>query len=79
MVNVTLSVPERLHKVMKSHPEIKWSEVARQAIWQYAERLELLDSIAKKSALTEEDAREVDERVKKGLAEKYRNSILGKD
>jgi hypothetical protein len=75
MVNVTLSVPERLHKVMKSHPEIKWSEVARQAIWQYAERLELLDSIAKKSALTEEDARKIDERIKEGLAEKYGNSV----
>jgi len=75
MVNVTLSVPERLHKVMKSHPEIKWSEVARQAIWQYAERLELLDSIAKKSALTEEDARKIDERIKEGLAERYGNSV----
>ena len=75
MVSVTLSVPERLHKLMKSHPEIKWSEVARQAMWEYAERLELLDSIAKKSALTEKDVREMDERIKKGLAEKYRDNI----
>ena len=74
MVNVTLSVPEKLHKVMKSHPEIKWSEIARQAIWRYAERLELLDDIAKKSRLTEKDLLEIDESIRKGLAEKYRAS-----
>jgi predicted translin family RNA/ssDNA-binding protein len=73
MVNVTLSVPEKLHKVMKSHPEIKWSEVARQAMWQYAERLEALDDITRKSKLTEKDALEIGESVKKGLAEKYRS------
>ena len=70
MVNVTLSVPEELHKVMKSHPEIKWSEIARQAIWRYAERLEMLDDIARRSELTEKDVLEIDESVKKGLAEK---------
>jgi predicted translin family RNA/ssDNA-binding protein len=72
MVNVTLSVPEKLHKVMKSHPEIKWSEVARQAMWQYAEKLEVLDNIAKKSRLTEKSALQIDRSVKKGLVERYR-------
>jgi hypothetical protein len=56
---------------MKSHPEIKWSEIARQAIWRYAERLEMLDDIARRSELTEKDVLEIDESVKKGLAEKY--------
>ena len=74
MVNVTLSVPEKLHKVMKSHPEIKWSEVARQAMWQYAEKLEVLDNIAKKSKLTEKSALQIDRSVKKGLAERYRTA-----
>ncbi|PIU21018.1 MAG: hypothetical protein COT15_04445 [Candidatus Diapherotrites archaeon CG08_land_8_20_14_0_20_34_12] len=32
MVNVTLAVPEQIHKFMKQHNEIKWTEVARQAI-----------------------------------------------
>ncbi|MDV3244795.1 MAG: hypothetical protein LYZ66_06455 [Nitrososphaerales archaeon] len=71
MTNVTLAVPEELHRVMKSHPEIKWSEVARQAMWEYARRLELLDSIAKKSRLGEREARELDERVKKGILARY--------
>ena len=32
MVNMTLAIPEELHKIMKKHSEIKWTEVARQAI-----------------------------------------------
>ena len=52
MVNVTLAVPEELHKIMTKHPEIKWSEVARQAMWEYARKLELLDQIADRSTLS---------------------------
>ncbi len=32
MVNMTLAVPERLHRIMKLHSEIKWTEIARKAI-----------------------------------------------
>ena len=71
MANVTLAVPEELHKIMKSHPEIKWSEVARQAMWEYARRLKLLDSIAKRSKLTAKEVEEIDERVKRDLLARY--------
>ena len=40
MVNMTLAIPEPLHKVMKKHREIKWTEVARQAIAQKARTIE---------------------------------------
>lgn len=43
MTNVTLSVPPELAKKMKKHPEVRWSEVARQAIADHLEFLELLD------------------------------------
>ena len=71
MVNVTLAVPEELHKIMKKHPEIKWSEVARQAMWEYARKLELLDKIVSRSKLSEKDALEIGEAVKKRVAERY--------
>ena len=71
MVNVTLAVPEELHRIMKKHPEIKWSEVARQAIWEYARKLELLNQIASKSKLSEKEALELGETIKKGIAERY--------
>jgi len=38
MTNMTLSVPEELYKIMKKHSEIKWSEVARQAMWTQARK-----------------------------------------
>ncbi len=74
MVNVTLAVPDELRRIMKGHPEIKWSEVARQAMWEYARKLELLDDIAKKSRLTEKGALEIDRTVKKGLTSRYRKA-----
>ncbi len=32
MAHITLSIPDVVLKEMKQHPEIKWSEVARQSI-----------------------------------------------
>ncbi len=40
MVNMTMAIPEQLHKVMKKHAEIKWTEVARQAIEKKAREVE---------------------------------------
>lgn len=71
MVNMTLAVPKELHKIVKRHPEIKWSEVARQAMWEYARKLQLLDQLASKSRLTEAEVLVADRVVKKKLMEKY--------
>ncbi len=40
MPSITLSIPEDLYRRMKSHPEVKWSEVARRAIIEYLKRIE---------------------------------------
>ena len=71
MVNVTLSVPEELHEIMRRYPEIKWSEVARRAMWEYARKLELLDEITGDSRLSEGDALEIGGLAKKGVAKRY--------
>jgi hypothetical protein len=71
LANVTLAVSDELRKIMKRHPEIKWSEVARQAMWQYAKRLEMMDNVTKKSELTEKDALEIGRTIKASLAAKY--------
>ena len=68
MPNVTLAVPEELHKIMKNHPEIKWTEVARNAMKEYAMRLEVLDGITSKSKFTENDSREMSEELKENFA-----------
>lgn len=71
MTNVTLAVPEELHKIMDKHRDIKWSEVARQAMWAKAHKLELMDKLLAKSELTEKDALEIGNKIKKGIARKH--------
>ena len=39
MTNMTISIPDHIHKIMKNHPDIKWSEIARQGIVQKAATL----------------------------------------
>lgn len=64
MPNITLSMPEGLQKVIKKHPEIKWSEVARQAMIDFAKKLEMMEKIARKSKLTEKDALKIADKIK---------------
>ena len=73
--NVTLAVPEELHRIMKSHPEIKWTEVARNAMKEYAVRLEVLDDITSKSEFTEKDALEMGEALKKNITKRYKKAV----
>lgn len=71
MTNMTLAIPEELHEVMKKHRQIKWSEIARQALQSYAKRLELMDKILVKSELTE-DAERIGHKIKYAIAKKHR-------
>lgn len=71
MTNMTLAVPEDLYKIMEKHKEIKWSEVARQAIWDKARKIELMDKILSKSQLTEKDALEIGRKVKEGISKQH--------
>ncbi len=40
MVNMTMAIPEQIYRTMKKHSEIKWTEVARQAIEKKARELD---------------------------------------
>lgn len=70
MANITLSIPDDLHKKMKEFSEIKWSEVARKAIQKKVQDLEMLDKLTSKSKLTEKDVAEISDQVNKSLAKK---------
>jgi hypothetical protein len=72
MVNMTLAVPEKLHSIMKKHKTTKWSEVAREAMWERAKKLELMDKLLSKSTLTEKDAIELGRKIKKGVAKRHK-------
>jgi len=71
MTNMTLAVPEELHEIMQNHKEIKWSEVARRAMWVQARKLELMDKLLTKSELTEQDALEIGRKINKEVAKKH--------
>lgn len=71
MPNITLSIPKDLHKIVKKHSEIKWSEVARRAMWFQAKKLELMDKISSKSKLTEKDITQLDHKLKAGLLKRF--------
>ncbi len=78
MANITLSLPEELYQRLKNRPEIRWSEVARQAIQQYLEQLEILEKLTTKSQLTEEDVKELSELIDTEVWEKLSKRMSNK-
>jgi len=72
MTNLTLSVPDDLYEEMKKHPEIRWSEVARQALAKKLDDLRRLDAMLSGSKLTDGDVENVAKSVKEGVWKKHR-------
>ena len=68
---MTLALPEDLHRVMAKHNEIKWSEIARRALWTQARKLELMDKFLSKSVLSEKDAEVIGHKIKHEIAKKH--------
>lgn len=56
MPNMTFAVPEELHREIRRHKEVRWSEIARRALVREVNRLHIYDRLLAKSELTEEDA-----------------------
>jgi len=53
-VNFTVRIPRKLYERMKQHSEVNWSEVVRQAIEEYLEKLEEAKSMVSSEKLVEE-------------------------
>ena len=68
---MTLSIPEELHRKMKKFSEIRWSEIARIAIEQRVDDLEVMNRIASKSKLTKKDVEELSKKIKRAAAKKF--------
>lgn len=69
---MTIRVPDELKTKLDEHTEINWSEVARQSMWEYVQKLEMAERIASRSELTPEDADELGDALKRDVAEHYR-------
>lgn len=74
MSSLTLAIPQDLRSKMKQFPEINWSEVARQAIAQKMHALEQMQRLLNKSELTEADAIEIGQEIKRRVAQKHQRA-----
>lgn len=71
MVNITLSIPEELHKKMKKFSEVRWSEIARKALEQRVNDMEVMEQIVSKSKFTKKDVEEISKKIKRSAATRF--------
>jgi len=71
MGNITLSIPDTIHKQMKHFSEVKWSEIARKAIIEKLELLQMAEKLAQKSKLTEEDVKTFNKKIKSSASKRF--------
>lgn len=76
MVSITLAVDTELKSEMDLHPEMNWSEVARQAIREKIIFLKKMEKVLENSKMTEEDAIILGRKVNKGIAKRHKELIL---
>lgn len=78
MVNMTIAVPQELKDHLDKHPEMNWSEVARQA-WiaklTNLEKLQLLNELTKDVNISNEDIEKIAKLVKKGVYEAHEKEL----
>ena len=77
MPNMTLSLSEEVYRIVKAHNEVRWSEIARRAIEDYARKIELMNALTQESELTEEDIMSLDRKVKAGVRKHYQSRASG--
>jgi hypothetical protein len=77
MPNLTFSVSDELYAMIREHPEIKWSAIARQALRDYYSKLRKLDKLLKVSKLTSKDVEQIADSIKKGMWKRHKKSTTG--
>ena len=70
---MTLSLPDELHLKMKRWREVRWSEIARQAIEKRIDEFEALERIAAKSKLTSADVNQLSATLKAAAARRLKD------
>jgi hypothetical protein len=68
---MTLSIPEELHKKMKRHTELRWSDIARQAFEKKVNEVELLEKVLKRSELSEDDSERIGHQIKSRVNKRF--------
>jgi hypothetical protein len=68
MPNMTFALSEEMHREIRRHTEVKWSEVARRALARELQRLHIYDRLLAGSKITEKDAVELGRDVRRAGA-----------
>lgn len=74
MPNITLALDEESARWVKDHPEISWSEVARQAIRRKIRELHALDAAFADSELTHQEIERLSREAKARLLRDIENA-----
>ena len=77
MATVSIAVPDELKKKMAEWDDTNWSAVARKAFEQRIKDFEFMKALVNRSKLTEADAKELGEKIKKGMAKRFREKVEG--
>jgi hypothetical protein len=71
MPNMTLALDDATMREIRAHPEIRWTEVARQAFKLKIQELHALDLAFANSKLTDTDVEELAEKVRRDMWTKH--------
>jgi len=71
MPTVDIKIPHDLKEKMKEHDELDWDRLIQGFIRSRLSKIELADSLASKSELTEEEAAEIGDKIKEGIARRH--------
>ena len=72
MTDIKFSISEYLIERMKKYPEINWERVAKSAVENYLQKLEVADKLLSNSTLTYEEAEEIGDDIKQKMWERHK-------
>jgi len=74
MSSITFQIPSEIKEILSKHPEIKWDRIVTDTLWNYVKKIRLMDRIASKSKLSDQDVDKLDRAIKAELWERYKRS-----
>jgi|LGVF01.1.fsa_nt_gb stage III sporulation protein SpoIIIAA len=75
MAQFIIEIPEEMKEEMEELPDLNWQLVVRRSLKRELEEVHELKRIISKSKLTEDDVKELSDKIDESLAERFRESL----
>ena len=75
MAQFIIEIPEEMKEEMEELPDLNWQLVVRRSLKRELEEVLELKRIISKSKLTEDDVKELSDKIDESLAERFRESL----